>query len=346
MSNHSANHQIKQQANVWISCLKRGLTEDEKPRLVAWINQNPIHHQAIYKYASFFDNLSELNELNGIFPLEKKSPILLFNKVKILSPILFVLIFTLLAVFIKLPFFEQKSSDQRVKTYLTQIGEISTVELDDGSKITLNTHTKLRVDYGDTYRKVNLLFGEAQFDVAKDSERPFTVSAGAKSFTALGTIFNVQKDNESDMELIVSEGQVLVSEAHHDLHKLADIIRTETAKFDSSVIISAGKKTKIENAKQSPTISLTADQSNKELAWQYGMLVFNGEPLVQALSEVTRYTNIQFEISHEDISNIKISGYFKAGDVNGLLVSLANNFDLDYKFNATNTVQISRSINH
>ncbi len=343
MSNHLANNQIKQQARSWVRCLNRGLVDSEKPQLIAWINQDPLHHKAIYQEASIFDNTSELNELNGIFPLERHNRLSSFS-----ANTLFLLIglLCLFAVVIgkNLSTSSYLSSDKPVISYHTNIGEKNSVLLADGSEVTLNTHSKIIVSYTNEHRKINLLYGEAQFDVAKDKTRPFTVNTGTKSFTALGTVFNVQKNNELDMELIVTEGQVLVSE-NHNREILAELIKTETQKQNSLMIITDGEKSIIENKVQRATLKLTDEQAEQELSWQQGMLIFKGETLRQALTEVSRYTNVQFEVSNTDISNIKVAGYFKAGDVKGLLDSLSYNFDIKYKFNATNSVQISKEDN-
>ena len=83
----------------------------------------------------------------------------------------------------------------------------------DGSNIQLNTNSLVTIDFNNEQRKLILVRGEAHFDVAKDKNRPFTVVVGEKSFTALGTIFNVQKRSNNTMELVVTEGKVLVAEA-------------------------------------------------------------------------------------------------------------------------------------
>lgn len=343
MSNNLANNQIKQQARSWVRCLNRGLADSEKPQLIAWINQDPLHHKAIYKESSIFDNTSELNELNGIFPLEDH------NRLHSLSAnTLFLLIglLCLIAVVLGKSFSTSSylSPEKPVISYQTNIGEKRSVLLADGSEVTLNTHSKIIVSYSNEHRKINLLYGEAQFDVAKDKTRPFTVNTGTTLFTALGTVFNVQKNNELDMELIVTEGQVLVSD-NQNRDSLAILIEKESQKQNSFMIITDGEKSVIENKVQKTTLKLTDDQAEQELSWQQGMLIFKGETLRQALTEVSRYTNVQFEVSNTDISNIKVAGYFKAGDVKGLLDSLSYNFDIKYKFNTTNSVQISKEDN-
>ncbi|GLX79594.1 hypothetical protein tinsulaeT_29340 [Thalassotalea insulae] len=342
MSEQLITEQIKKQARHWVCCLNRGLHHEEKPQLIAWVNQSPAHHQAIYKMATFFDNISELKTLNGVFPLAQQPSIISGKDFKWLLAILVSILLIFISLPLKTMLFDSNSQSFPVQTYTTNIGEIISVELTDGSKITLNTHSQVRVSYTDNHRNINLLYGEAQFDVAKDSSRPFTVTSGSKAFTALGTIFNVQKNNESDMELIVNEGQVLVSNSQLTNHQLQTLISEEIDKFESSKIITDNEKSVISNNVQQPTNSLSKKQSANELAWQQGMLVFNGETLAQALNEVSRYSKVQFEITDSSINDVKIAGYFKAGDIDGLLAALSYNFGIKSKFNATNSVQLSQ----
>jgi transmembrane sensor len=344
VSNRLINQQIKQQARSWVRCLNRGLTDSEKPQLIAWLNQNPLHHQAIYKATSVFDNINELNELNGIFPLEKNNRLSAFSAKSLFFMIALLGLFTIL-LSKSLSTYSLFTPNKSVISFQTNIGEKNNVLLADGSKVTLNTHSKIIVNYTQGHRNIDLIYGEVQFDVAKDKTRPFTVTSGVKSFTALGTVFNIQKNNELDMELIVSEGQVLVSD-NHSRSTLTTLIDIESNKQDSIMIITDGEKSVIENKVQQQTLKLSKAQAEQELSWQQGMLIFKGETLRQALSEVSRYTNVQFEIANDEVSNIKIAGYFKAGDINGLLESLAYNFNIKYKYNATNSIQLSKANNH
>ncbi len=127
MSSRTIDHEIQQQAKAWIRCLHSGLSNDEKPQLIAWINQNPEHHRAIYQSASILDNISELNELNGIFPIEGTVG---FRKkyAKQLITISIALFATLTYYF----FFLSQLSTVPVElptSYITKIGEVDTIKI-------------------------------------------------------------------------------------------------------------------------------------------------------------------------------------------------------------------------
>src|SRR5690606_30627308 len=92
--------------------------------------------------------------------------------------------------------------------YETTVGGQSTVELLDGTMVTLNTNSSMEVQYSSVGRSVVLNRGEGYFAVEPDPERPFRVSAGGRVFEAVGTAFNVRIGPDEDVKMMVTEGQV------------------------------------------------------------------------------------------------------------------------------------------
>src|SRR3546814_19485198 len=95
----------------------------------------------------------------------------------------------------------------RPDAYATHIGERQLAVLDDGSRVSLDAVTKVKVRMKDEARQVELLEGRAKFDVAKDPLRPFTVAAGDKLVVAVGTSFSVELI-DGQVRVILYEGQV------------------------------------------------------------------------------------------------------------------------------------------
>jgi len=338
---------LQEKSSLWVSRMDRGLSTSEQQELVAWINQDKKHQEMLFKIATLWDDLSVLNELSGLFPLEKKpkAKSLGFVKLAMAASLVLVSIFggglylTLDPVLMN----GSNSSIARVNTFKTTIGQQSSYSLPDGSSIQLNTNSQVDIVFTGKRRQLTLVKGEARFDVAKDKNRPFTVTAGEQSFTALGTIFNIQKDNNKDMELVVTEGRVLITKANEVIDKIsANIINVTESNLPGTLVVS-GEKAVIEESTQSQVQQISLDQVQRDLAWQQGMLIFDGEPLEKALIEVSRYSNTQFRIIDPQLANIKVAGYFKAGDIDGLLQSLNSNFKINYKKQSNNSIALSTS---
>ncbi|UUO22718.1 DUF4974 domain-containing protein [Colwellia sp. M166] len=353
---------VQEQANLWITRLDKGLSRAEKQQLIAWINQDESHYAALNKISFLWSDLATRHELSGLFShkAETKSQNDYFMKGLLAAGLACVALLTanLFSDVNKI----WPSSQHHVnpalayQKYSSQYGEQKQLTLDDGSIVELNTNTVIEVAYSKLQRKITLIRGEAKFDVAKDKNRPFTVVSGHNSFTALGTIFNVQRDNISSAELLVKEGRVLIAEANAPVDKLLNAINTPIEQNSPHLnpalrspsnnnIISAGEKVAIANDIASEKQSLSAQEVKQELAWQQGILIFDGEPLKQVLKEVQRYNTIKFMPIDNDLAKLRVSGYFKTNDLNALLQSLHYNFAIDAKKITTNTYALSSSSN-
>ncbi len=97
----------------------------------------------------------------------------------------------------------------RSSTYTTQIGERRSIALADGSTIDLNARSTLRVNFSKTERNVELIDGQALFEVAKDKARPFIVRSGETVVRAVGTQFDVYHKKEGTTVTVI-EGSVAV----------------------------------------------------------------------------------------------------------------------------------------
>ncbi len=86
---------------------------------------------------------------------------------------------------------------------------------------------------------------------------------------------------------------------------------------------------------------LETGEADARLAWQRGMLIFEGEPLGEALAEVDRYTTTKFILADEKLRDVRVGGYFRAGDVDGLLVALRENFLIDSRRDAQGRVVLT-----
>jgi transmembrane sensor len=218
--------------------------------------------------------------------------------------------------------FTQNDNEQQfaeVSTLQTSIGQQARFSLSDGSKVKLNTNSLVKVSFSKKMRLLTLIKGEASFDVTKDKSRPFMVRVGKNSFTALGTIFNIEKKSNKDIELVVTEGRVLISESYQPIDQLVKQQTRLTTDRLPGVVIASGEIATIENSAYTANKRMSFEQIQRVLAWQQGMLVFNGQPLDVALTEVSRYTTIKFEIIDSKLTQTKVSGYFKANDIDGLL---------------------------
>jgi len=316
---------IREEASHWIAKLERGLSDIERSELATWATQSHTHHDMLMRMASLWDSMGVLNELSSLFPLEQPST----SKIK--SPRVprmaiaasFLMCLGFGAFWMNSP--DSQNLDSYPSQYLTAVGEHTTKRLSDGSVIQLNTNSLIKIDFSADERHVTLVRGEAHFEVAHAPERPFIVQVGQKSVRAVGTAFNIYVGVEESMELIVTEGKVLLSDMDKRETKTIDPLSPSKV---GDLLLIAGEKVAVEINSVGSVEKLEIDDMESELAWQQGFLVFEGEALESVLEEVSRYSEVNFELADPTLKSINIAGFYKARDVNGLLLSLKENFNI------------------
>ena len=192
----------------------------------------------------------------------------------------------------------------RGDVFSTGIGEQRQVTLNDGSRIFLNTATRIVVNYASEARRVNVTGGEALFDVAKRPEWPFIVAAGDRQVTALGTSFVVRKD-ERRLVVTLVEGKVSV-----DPILSTNPSSTVSASSEAYTLTPGQRLTFIDG--QVP--KLDSPPLEESLAWRRGQVVLNETPLSAAAAEMNRYNTLKVIVVHPDVGQIPINGLFQAGD--------------------------------
>jgi len=186
-----------------------------------------------------------------------------------------------------------------VEQFHTRRGELRSIPLPDGSLVTLNTDSAIEVRLARKAREVRLLRGEVQFDVAKDSARPFIVTTGFTAVRAVGTSFSVRGLEGRPVEVLVSEGAV-------DMFKVgaeAQPLRVPTNFRAVSQEGPSPSVTLIEPAMSAAAVA-------RQLAWRQGYLSFEGETLGYAAAEFNRYNDLQIIVDDPAAAGRTIVGRF------------------------------------
>jgi len=194
--------------------------------------------------------------------------------------------------------------------FITGKGETKVVALQDGSVVTLNTASEIQVSYSDTVRAVELVRGEALFDVAKNKARPFVVAAGDTSVRVVGTSFSVRRIDTAPVQVLVREGTVEVFKPAQDTKPIRISANSmAVAPADSMQAIAA--------------MPIPAAQLHRQMAWQNGQIAFEGETLARAAEEFSRYSDTRIVIEDSGLAKEEIAGLFKATDPVGFAQTIA-----------------------
>jgi len=210
----------------------------------------------------------------------------------------------------------KEEADEPPFSLRTAAGERRIISLPDGSAVTLSARSAITIDFSATERRLNLIEGEAIFDVEHDPARPFVVEAGGGEVTAIGTTFNIRVAEEGAVVTVI-EGRVNVSagvrrgEARRQLDQVAEA--GEQIVFGSRQVARA---VKVEQSFITPAKPVDAPRVSE---WSRGLLRFNGEPLSQVVAEVNRHSLRQIRIRDPELARTPIYGVLHIGDERGLL---------------------------
>ena len=324
---------LETEASNWISRLDRGLSDEETNELKEWMTQHPDNHAALLALASLWDRMDSLSRLGDLLPSPARRPLATRTRLRIAAALASASLLGWLGLLsIDSPVDTVVSERAEVttpdRTFETAVGEQSTVNLTDGSQVVLNTNSRIKVKYTPQHRLVTLERGEINVRVAEDKARPLSVKAGERIIQAVGTEFNVQISDDQRIELVVTEGRVLVG-VHRPLRPEAG--ESEPAVLPlSSVTVAAGEELILGSDDERVT-EVSPVELEVKLSWQSGNIIFRGESLEDAVEEIGRYTSVEFVILDDDLRKVRIAGLFKAGDVDGLLAALRENFDIAYQ---------------
>ncbi len=207
----------------------------------------------------------------------------------------------------------------RSEHYLTRVGERQTLNLADGTLVTLDGASELAVSWHLFSRRSELQRGQALFDVAPRVYRPWLVDAGQASVRVVGTRFNVDR-HASDVGVSVAEGRVAVAAGGAERELLP------------------GQQVRASNAGLG---ALVAVDANAVGAWQGGQLVFQRTPLGEVLDTIGRYQDRPVRLQDARLATLPVSGVFDSAQVERLLALLPSILPVQLGKGADGSVLIS-----
>lgn len=223
-------------------------------------------------------------------------------------------------------------------TYSTEIGEQRSIALRDGSTIELNSQSRVRIQFDEDRRNIELLQGQALFHVAKDPVRPFIVRADKTAVRAVGTVFDVYRKSSGTI-VTVLEGVVSVS-ARPETPHLGRTPKSPSQRTSETLEASPAESPPYPKPKRLSEMLLQAGEQlvlNPEIpprqmpvnpaaatAWTRRELVFEFTPLAEAVAEFNRYNERQLIVEDKSLRGFKISGVFRSTDSGSLVRYLQN----------------------
>jgi len=342
----NSDERVLDTASEWLVKLDRGLDNSETEALKTWL-ATPLHRDTFLEMVALWDKMSVLSELSDIVPhtpelsVKQKAG----NTISWKRPLAIAASFLVVGLlsFQGINLFSpshQTAPATQIASYSLQVstkaGEHKNITLEDGSTLWLNTNSQVNIAFTDTSRIIQLVKGELHIEVAKDKTRPLNVLAAGKAIQAVGTAFNVQY-HRGDLELVVTEGVVEV--ASYTLNKangesiIDPIIKPQAI----PLMLVQGEKSLL--SLPNSTIETVSDEDiENDLSWREGKIVFRGEPLIDVIEEVSRYTDKTVVLGDAALANMQVAGLFNTNDVDALIAALADNLQISTDYSSDTIV--------
>ncbi len=344
------SEEINQRANDWFVHMHSGnATDAEREQLNTWLSESPEHREAYQQLHVIWQDLGDLAETAeghalkqsmqpaSIFELPKRAFDALTGFLQnAMVPVKAYHISSIVAVSIAIVMviFGVEDSGKPVVNHLhtSTTGEIKSIEMADGSRIVLGAQSEIQIQINEDRRLVDLISGEAFFDVRTDAEKPFFVNVNDVSVRVVGTQFDVHK-RYSSISIAVLEGSVSVAERS----------TYENKTHSPGVVLTAGQqviKPKNMDFEAVKTIS------DIELgAWRSGRLIYRDMALIDIITDASRYFDGVISLRASELADQKVTVTLRADQVTELPEMLSQTLPLAVREMPENRFLLERRIN-
>ncbi|MBT4522395.1 MAG: FecR family protein [Halieaceae bacterium] len=305
----------------WIARLRAGSASDlDRQGFALWLAEDASHKQAMDAMLEMWDDLASVRYL----PVTAIHSRPAANRDKWLAGALA----TAACLVVALLLWPQGFSENKQWNYQTNLGEQRSFELADSSRLSLNTASRVQVTYNDERRYVELIQGEAYFEVAKDSSRPFEVELGSARVTAIGTAFNIYRDDMASA-ITVTEGVVRVTELGDTGGRapMVEVLHANQQLTANTMGLQASSKVDVAEL----------------IAWRRGELIANEMPLPELVAQIERYNGTHILITDSNVAALTVSGVFELNQPRAILDALELSLDLKVVTLDPQTLQLLKS---
>jgi transmembrane sensor len=300
-TNMESREQAEQEATRWIAQRETGPWEQrDADEFASWLAASFGHRAAYYRLNAAWQEAGRLKALNaGAARLPTAS-----SATRARARVFAIAASLLLAVGAAL--FVLRDASFHSDRHTTVVGGLEAVPMTDGSRVTLNTDSQLRISLTEQERRVELERGEAYFEVAKDPNRPFVVRAGNQRVIAVGTQFSVRREGDN-VRVVVTEGTVRMEPAEDAEVSAAGANSggAEVLMLEAGSVARAGHDAVLVQKKSLAEIE-------QGLSWRSGLLTFRETPLADAVAELNRYNTRKIVIEDPAVAAMQVGGVFRS----------------------------------
>jgi transmembrane sensor len=318
----------KAEAAVWVARLHSDArSEQTEARFRLWLAASPVHRDAFERMTRVWDATANLRRQTQPELARSRE---LWRAVRRATLACAATLAVCVLMISAVRFFILPRDTPGALIFATAVGERRSYTLSDGSRLVLNTNSRVRVALGSRVRQVALEKGQARFEVAHDASRPFIVRAGEKQIVATGTAFDVRWTDDH-LSVVLVEGHLAI---------LPLSSPPTAAALRSAPTLEAGQRLEFESPVRAIKSRVRVD---REEAWVTGRVVFESTRLDAAVAEINRYASRPIEVADPALGSLLISGTFSVDDSHRFAGAVADVFKLTINDTPTSIVLGSSS---
>jgi len=328
---------IEQAAATWLARRESSdWSAADESRFVQWQQQATAHRVAVIRLSAMWEEADRLQALGAGVAIDampapgawrlsaadlgRPEPRLVWQPPRLWQSMRAVKVASLLVIILGVLW--TWAATRGARSYTTAVGGLQNVHLNDGTQVTLNTASAIRVNLLPGERRIELERGEAFFDVARDPHRPFVVYAGRRRIIAVGTRFSVLRTGES-LRVVVTDGRVRIEEAD----KLGHDTGSGAKSVDEPVQLSAGAVAQADVQGISVKRDAVA-RAEDYLSWRSGYIALRDTKLGDAVAEFNRYNERQLVIGDPRIAAVRVGAYLRSDNLDAFLDVLEQEFSI------------------
>ncbi len=304
---------LRREASDWLARMQGPAGEADRAAFQRWYDADPAHAEAFDRVRARYGGTGMLaaTELAKARGLPVRAPASSRPSAYALAAGVAALLLISGAVLVGGPGLLAPPAEAEALFFATNVGEIRQVPLPDGTQMTLDTRTAVKVEMDRDMRHVTLREGRARFAVAARDKRPFVVEAGGTRVIGRETTFDVAF-HRGVATVRPLQGTISVQPASSG----AGTAPSSLAPGQAILVSSGGERMQ------------SGPPSRSEALWPSGMLEFDNMPLDRAIAEANRYSEGRISLAEPSLFGLRVSGTFRAGDLEGLARSLEAAFGL------------------
>ena len=298
---------VDEEAAAWVAQLAgRAAAADERARFDDWVGRSPTHAAAYEEALRTWRDLAAMRESEQYRALLGKPTLRERIVSGLRSPRWAAVAVGTVAVFAvvwlvvsldALPFLHRPTQ------VATQVAEVRETTLPDGTRVVLGADSQLNFEVTQRVRRAAVVGGDAYFDVAHDTARPFTVSIDDVQVRVVGTQFEIRR-RSGEVSVAVAEGTV-------------DVSRTNAA--EAAVRLHRGEA--LITGDNAP-LSIRAVEPADIAAWRSGRLVYDNAELRAVVADANRYARTRIVVADPQLESLRVTTSFRASQVEGMIETL------------------------